>query len=101
MQAIEVKFYTDVNANSKAKASCQAGNLTAYVDELRIFIGNDKTEFPFFNDQERIAYEVALRLAKRFNWDWSENYGSMVIGSLPNGNYVFVFTGMNDSNVIK
>jgi hypothetical protein len=101
MQAIEVKFYADINGNGKVSAKCQAGRLTRFRDQVRELNRDTESNFPFFNDEERLGYFVALELAKRFNWDWSENYGNMVIGRLPNGNLVFVFTGRDNSNVIK
>lgn len=101
MQAIEVKFYTDVNGNGKIKATCQAGSVIRYRDQVRELNRDNETKFPFFNDEELLGYYAALELAKKFNWDWTEEYGNIVTGRLPNGNLVFVFTGRDNSNIIK
>lgn len=101
MQAIEVKFYTDVNGNGKIKATAQAGSIVRFKDQIRELNRDTENKFPFFNDEELLGYFVALELAKKYNWDWSENYGNMVTGRLPNGNLVFVFTGKDNCNVIK
>jgi hypothetical protein len=104
MQAIEVKSYMDKNGNSKLKAFCQAGQITRFEDEIRQRIREtrelDLPTFPFFNDREKLVYYIALELAKKFHCDWSENYGNMVIGQLYNGNYVFVFTGRDNANIV-
>ena len=100
MQAIEVKFYIDRNGNGKLKASCQAGSIIRFKDQVREFSRDMQEAFPFFNDEERLGYFTALELAKKFNWDWSENYGNMVMGRLTNGNLVFTFTGRDNCNVI-
>ena len=104
MQAIEVKSYCDNNGNQKLKAICQAGQITRFKDQIRERNREsrelDLPTFPFFNDEEKLCYLIALELAKKFNWDWAENYGHMVIGQLYNGNYVFCFTGKDNKNVV-
>lgn len=101
MQAIEVKFYADNNGNGKILAKCQAGKLVKFKDEVRSFNRDNEQSFPFFNDEERLGYFVALELAKKFHWDWSEKFGNMVVGRLVSGDLVFVFTGRDNTNVIK
>lgn len=101
MQAIEVIFYCDDNGNDKVKATCQAGTVIRYRDEVRELNRDTELTYPFFNDEERLGYLVALELARKFSWDWSENYGNMVIGRLKSGNLVFIFTGRDNCNVIK
>lgn len=104
MQAIEVKSWIDKNGDAKLKAICQAGQITRFEDDLRQRNREtrelDLPTFPFFSEKEKLVYLIALELAKKFNWDWSENYGHMVIGQLYNGNYVFCFTGKDNSNVV-
>lgn len=101
MQAIEVKFYCDNNGNSKVLAKCQAGRIIALTDEIRESIRDEKFFLMNWNDTESIAITIASRLAKKLNWDWSENYGKIVMGILTNGDYVFTFTGRNDCFIIK
>jgi hypothetical protein len=101
MQAIEVKFYVDNNGNSKVVAKSQAGKVHRFRDQVRELNRDVQLSYSILNDEERIGYLVALELARKFHWDWSENYGDMVIGRLASGDLVFVFTGRDNCNVIK
>jgi hypothetical protein len=58
-----------------------------------------KTGIPISEENRGIF--IAKCLAIKLEWFPSEYYGEMVIGGLKNGNYVFVFTGRNNCNIIK
>lgn len=98
MKAIEVKCLPFTNNKPyRLKAFCDAGSLTISTcqidDEL---IKNNK---PISEENRNIF--IALQLARRLEWFPSEYYGKPVLGCIKNGNYVVVFTGRNDCNVIK
>ena len=77
MQAIQVKYLPCTNAKgSRIKAFCAAGSVTiSYPHEL----------------SGQAVYRLAAEtLAIKLKWD-TDNYGAVLGGCLPNGDYCFVF----------
>lgn len=98
MQAIEVKYLGATYAKGdRLKAICQARQLTMGISEITDQL--IKANIPV-TEENRATY-IAKQLARKLEWYPSEYYGTMVMGCLFNGNYVFVFTGRGNCNVIK
>ncbi len=98
MQAIEVKYLAPTaNLGIRYDVYCDAAR-TIHSSE---FIDNElkKRSLPLNNNDSR-ATMAAMLLCEHLGWT-EEYYGKLVMGGLKNGNWVFVFTGRNDCNVIK
>lgn len=91
MQAIEVKETVDRNGNHRLRAACAAGSSSFYRDHL-CFVCHDR-KIPI--TQDTLAALAAEHLKNKLGWNDS-NYGRLVMGTLKNGNYVFVFTGQQE-----
>jgi hypothetical protein len=78
MQAIQVKFLGPTNTKgSRRKAWCDAGQVTVSTD--------------FALNSEDNARKAAEALRDKLGWN-APHYGAWECGSLPNGDYVFVFS---------
>ena len=77
MQAIQVKFLGPTNTRgSRRKAWCDAGQITVSTD--------------FALNSEDNARKACEALRDKLGWH-KPHHGDMACGSLPNGDYVFVF----------
>lgn len=92
MQAIEVKETVDRNGNHYWFASCNAGRLRI----LKCDLQQEAIKRSIPITQENLATMVAEKLKYKLEWN-APTYGRMVMGTLKNGNYVFVFTGKEQS----
>jgi hypothetical protein len=89
MQAIEVKFIgASNNRGDRLKAFCSAGQITLSIEIIDYKLIDNKV--PISNDTR--AQWIATELKYKLGWT-DPTYGRMVMGTLKNGNYVFVFTG--------
>lgn len=78
MQAIQVKFLGPTNSKgSRRKAWCDAGQITVSTD--------------FALNSEDNARKACEALRDKLGWH-KPHHGDMIAGSLPNGDYVFVFS---------
>lgn len=79
MQAIQTSYKGPTNTKgSRIIAKCEAGSLTVGYDYALTTEGNHK--------------EAARLLQYKLGW-LGHNYGAMVSGCLPSGDYAHVFTG--------
>lgn len=91
MQAIEVKETVDRNGNHRFRASCAAKSIWRYSSDLEQRCREQNIPYGSENYAKLIAEELKNIL------DWNGYaYGRMVMGTLKNGNYVFVFTGREE-----
>lgn len=95
MQAIEVKFLSCTN-DDRLKAFCRAGSLIIGISEITDKL--IKLKIPI-NEENRATY-IAEKLIQKLGW-FEDYYGNPVIGKLYNGNWVFVFSGKDNKNVVK
>lgn len=89
MQAIEVKFLPVTNNKpDRLKAFCNAGHMERGISGLQdSLILRDISP-----SMENCAKLLAENLRNDLGW-YQVHYGRLVMGTLKNGNYVFVFTG--------
>jgi len=86
MQAILAKIYCDDDGNMKISVSCSSGRKVFFRDELHRKLKElERT----FDPPQMLAAEM---LASKLGWDHS-SYGKLIMGTLKNGDDVFVFTG--------
>lgn len=88
MQAIVAKWHMDANGNSKILVHCQVkrkGFYTSLLQQELLLKGIDR-------ERENFLKLAAEKLADELEWR-GPKYGRMVMGWLPDGSAVFVFTG--------
>lgn len=80
MQAIRTRWHAPTNLSpTRISATCQAARII-----------RPQPDAAHHDDAHRL---VAEELAAQLGWDQAEYYGRMIGGQLPDGDYVFVFTG--------
>lgn len=82
MQAIICKYFGPTNVKgSRIKAQCEAGSLTI--------------DYPHELSGQAVYRKAAETLVSKLGWT-NQNYGELLGGQLPSGDYVFVFN--NDAS---
>jgi hypothetical protein len=77
MQAIQTKFLCPTNTKgARIKASCAAGSITI--------------SYPYELSGQAVHRKAAEALVAKLDWT-HPNYGGLLGGCLPNGDYCFVF----------
>jgi len=89
MQAIEVKETVDRNGNHYLIAFCAAKKIRRLKDDIGRKV---RYELDWPNTEETRAEYMCKQLINALGLG-VDYYGTYVIGTLKNGNYVFVFTG--------